>query len=108
MDSRNVISSPNLGDDQCGSSASSDASAEFNMRSCCESTAPLSVAAQQKNMIIETLSEIEKICTNLVDDPKLSSDSCDDGSLDNAALIDAIVRTSLIARRTPVSNISLN
>jgi hypothetical protein len=96
--SRNTTS-PNL-DAQCASTASSPSEEDFNLRSYCESSAPSAAAVQQKDLIVKTLSQIESICSDFLDDPKLSPDG---GEEQLTALTDMITRTSLIATRTPVS-----
>lgn len=94
--SQNAVS-PNL-DAQCASTASSPSDEDFNLRSYCESTAPSAAAVQQKDLIITTLSQIESICSEFLDDPKVQQDEGEQLT----SPMDMITRTGVIAKRTQV------
>lgn len=96
--SRNTTS-PNL-DVHCASTASSP-SDDDNLRSFCESTAPNTAAVQQKDLILATLSQIESICAEFLDDPRLSPTSNNGRVV--GTLTDLIANTAVIAHRTSVS-----
>jgi hypothetical protein len=83
----------------CASTASSPSDEDFTLRSYCESTAPSATAVHQKNLIVNTLSEIETICTAFLDDPKTLPIDANEQVRD---LTDMITRTTLICQRTPV------
>jgi hypothetical protein len=82
------------------SSASSPSDEDFALRSCCESTAPSNAAREQKELIVGTLAQIERICMEFVDDPKM--EQVVDMS-EMRTLADVIGQTSLVGRRTEVS-----
>ncbi|KAI6175345.1 BMA-NHR-3, isoform a [Aphelenchoides bicaudatus] len=79
------------------SSASSPSDEDFALRSCCESTAPSNAAREQKELIVGTLAQIERMCMKFVDDPKLEPNA--DVS-ETRPLSDVIGQTLLIGRRT--------
>lgn len=81
------------------SSASSPSDEDCTLRSCCESTAPSNAAREQKNMIVGTLAQIERICMEFVDDPKVEPVV---NMNEMHALSDIIGQTSLIGCRTEV------
>ena len=83
--------------------------------SACESSSPSALARQQKELIIGTLSQIDTICAQLVDDPRLDgldrvapNDYDEPMQLDNddhhseRRLRDVLAHASTIGRRSPV------
>ncbi|CAD5226407.1 unnamed protein product [Bursaphelenchus xylophilus] len=77
--------------------STSSGSIDDNLRSHCETMAPSSVALAQRDLVLGTLLQIENICAEITDDPKLQSSPQGFNELH-----DIVLRPSLLGERTPL------
>ncbi|CAD5219388.1 unnamed protein product [Bursaphelenchus okinawaensis] len=80
------------------SSSSHTGSVDDNLQSHCETMAPSSAALSQRDLILGTLLQIEKICAEITDDPKLQSSPQGINELH-----DIVLRPSLLGERSPLN-----